>query len=291
VTGILSDKSFMASFSEAIPTFAGSSATPDEIESIAAARAGLPGDAWVASRSDEELLPFARSCDGSQLLAERLAESSAWRAQTLPGRDDESWEFDAFFQQNAGSFLDNPEQPKPFFEWVRASDGDGGASAPMQLDGASLLILRPGRHKVGAVDSETWLRLIAWHGERATTEWARQQRDGAASEAEANEASGRAAGRGAITLIVDRQGSGLRNQDPALLRALLPPLTRHFPYSLHRAYVAPVNVVFYAIWKVARLVLPKAVTDRFTLLRGADWKQRLREELGPEVSARLPDNL
>ena len=39
--------------------------------------------------------------------------------------------------------------------------------------------------------------------------------------------------------------------------------------------------------KIAKTVLPKAVTARFTILRGADWKERLTEELGPEVTARL----
>ena len=68
---------------------------------------------------------------------------------------------------------------RPFMEWVPARDTDDASSAPTQLDGASLLILRPGRHNVGAIDSDTWLKLIAWHGERATTTWARKQRSAA----------------------------------------------------------------------------------------------------------------
>ena len=105
---------------------------------------------------------------------------------------------------------------------------------------------------------------------------------------EAREAAERGdGGTAGVALIVDRRGSGLRNQDPALLRALLPALTKNFPYSLHTAYVAPINVVFYAIWAVARLVLPKAVTARFTLLTGDGYADRLRERLGPDVAARL----
>ena len=80
-------------------------------------------------------------------------------------------------------------------------------------------------------------RLIAWHGERATTSWARP-RGAAADSDEGCAAAGDGAaaeGRGAISLVVDRTGSGLRNQDPTLLRALLPPLTRNYPYSLHKA--------------------------------------------------------
>ena len=74
----------------------------------------------------------------------------------------------------------------------------------------------------------------------------------------------------------------------ALLRRLLPALTRHYPYSLHRAYVAPVNVVFWAIWSVAKALLPAKVTERFTLLSGDDWREKLAEEIGePEVAERL----
>ena len=83
----------------------------------------------------------------------------------------------------------------------------------------------------------------------------------------------------------------MRNQDPRLLRFLLPPLIRHYPASLHRAFVGPVNYVFYGIWAVATLLLPRRVAGRFMLLRGSDWKAQLRRELGPEVSARLPANL
>ena len=79
---------------------------------------------------------------------------------------------------------------------------------------------------------------------------------------------------------------GVRNQDPRLLRFLLPPLIRHYPASLHKAYVGPVNYVFYGIWAVATLILPRRVAGRFMLLRGSDWKAQLRAELGPEVSAR-----
>ena len=73
-----------------------------------------------------------------------------------------------------------------------------------------------------------------------------------------------------------------------LLAVLLPALTRHYPYSLHRAYVAPVNVVFWAIWSVAKALLPAKVTERFTLLSGDDWREKLAEEIGePEVAERL----
>merc|ERR1719409_1306025 len=101
-------------------------------------------------------------------------------------------------------------------EWL------GGESSPPGTteEGASLLILRPARYKLGAVAREDWLRLIAWHGARATSEWP--------SDADTDKP-----GHGAVAIIVDRTCSGVRNQDPRLLRFLLPPLIRHYPASLH----------------------------------------------------------
>ena len=274
VKKVLSDKSFISSVTSALPSFGGE-ATAEELAEIASARAALPDDTWLASRTDAELLPFAR-CNNADGLAARLAETSEWRSRIIPDASDDSWEFANFFEANKDKMFVNEELgERPFMEWVPARDTDDASSAPTQLDGASLLILRPGRHNVGAIDSDTWLKLIAWHGERATTTWAREA---------AERGDGGTAG---VALIVDRRGSGLRNQDPALLRALLPALTKNFPYSLHTAYVAPINVVFYAIWAVARLVLPKAVTARFTLLTGDGYADRLRERLGPDVAARL----
>ncbi len=47
----------------------------------------------------------------------------------------------------------------------------------------------------------------------------------------------------AATIIIDRVGSGLKNQDPALLRVLIPCFTQHYPGVIGRIVVAPVNNV------------------------------------------------
>ena len=65
----------------------------------------------------------------------------------------------------------------------------------------------------------------------------------------------------------------------------------HYPSALNCAYVGPVNGVFFAVWAVVKLLLPRRVTKRFVLLRGADWQAQLRDALGPEVAAALPENL
>ena len=51
------------------------------------------------------------------------------------------------------------------------------------------------------------------------------------------------------------------------------------------------NSVFFAVWAVVSLLLPRRVAARFALLRGSDWRRQLREKLGPEAAARLPPHL
>ena len=249
----------------------GRSATPLELERIQTARSRID-DAWVSQRSDRELLPFARACSTADQLATRLRDTAEWRREWA--RTNEDWSFDTFFSERRDAFYRDIELEGEMMEWL------GGESEPpcTTKEGASLLLLRPARYKLGTVEKEDWLRLIAWHGARATSEWP--------SDNDTDKP-----GHGAVAIIVDRTCSGVRNQDPRLLRFLLPPLIRHYPASLHKAYVGPVNYVFYGIWAVATLILPRRVAGRFMLLRGSDWKAQLRRELGPEVSARLPDNL
>ena len=250
-------------------SFGGTAATEAELDLIAAAAA--VDDAWVRSRTAAEILPFVRA-SGNETAQARLRAAAAWRAEWV--EEDADWSFETFFAERADVFW--PGDSGPLMEWLGA---DAPGAVPLaDDDGASLLVLRPGRHRVGAIDRETWLRLIAWHGERATSAWARA-------------GDGGGAGRGRVSIIVDRTDSGLRNQDPVLLRYLLPPLITNFPFALHRAYVAPVNVVFYSIWTVVRYLLPAPIRRRFRLLSGRDWRRQLAEEVGPRVAARLPPNL
>ena len=142
----------------------GRSATPLELERIQTARSRID-DAWVAQRSDRELLPFARACSTADQLATRLRDTAAWRREWA--RTEEDWSFDTFFTERRDAFYRDIELEGEMMEWL------GGESDPpcTSKEGASLLLLRPARYKLGTVAKEDWLRLIAWHGARATSEW------------------------------------------------------------------------------------------------------------------------
>ena len=67
---MLSDTPFISSIASSLPSVGGNVATPEELAALAAARAELADDAWVAASSDETLLRFARAdgggADGAQ---------------------------------------------------------------------------------------------------------------------------------------------------------------------------------------------------------------------------------
>ena len=265
----------------AIVETAGIAATPGELAAIAAARAALSDDGWVTTRTDSELLRFVRSAGkGGEPLAPRLRETSAFRADTVPPATDTQWEFGSFFSaQQANFYPATPDAEGDFMEWLRDDDG-----IPLfDEEGAALLIVRPYRHKAGAIEPETWLRLVTWHAERVAV-WSRAA---AASDALAVGP----AGRGSFSVLIDWRGAGLRNFDTNVLRKLLPTLARQYPHSLHKAYVAPINTLFLAVWRIVCLLLPKRATDRFTLISGSNWPEQLAAALGPRVASRLPPGM
>lgn len=65
-----------------------------------------------------------------------------------------------------------------------------------------------------------------------------------------------------VTLLVDRVGSGLRNQEPGLVGAVVSVLQEHYPEMLSVAHVAPVNWFLYLIWVVFRFVLDPNTAKR-----------------------------
>ena len=94
---------------------------------------------------------------------------------------------------------------------------------------------------------------------------------------------------GQVAVVIDRSRSGVRNQDPRLVADLLPCLLRHYPELLGRVYVAPINALFFGVWRVVRLFLREETVAKFALLRGKDWRARLQDALGPGVA--LPEHM
>jgi len=258
-------------------------ATPGELAAIAAARAALSDDEWVSTRTDSELLRYVRSAGiWGDPLASRLRATSAFRTDTVPAATDTQWEFGSFFPAHEESFYPATTGAEgDFMEWLEDEDG----IPLLDNEGAALLLVRPYRYKAGAIEPETWLRLVSWHGERVAV-WSRAA---AARAAESGSAPTVApVGCSSFSVLIDWRGAGLRNFDAQVLRKLLPSLARNYPDSLHKAYVVPVNTIFLTVWRVLCLLLPKQISDRFTLISGNDMSEQLAAALGPRVAARLP---
>ena len=83
---------------------------------------------------------------------------------------------------------------------------------------------------------------------------------------------------GQFSLVVDRSTSGRRNQDPKLALAVLPELMEHYPELLGNVYVAPVNALFFAVWRVIKIFLAAQTKRKFVLIpAGPRWREELRE--------------
>ena len=243
------------------------SASDAELATLGSLRSQLSSNFWLSTRPDSELLRFLRSSPPGQPLIDKLRRTAAWRAQVVPSPYDLRFTFSHFFLENEDRFF--PEQadlPGPFMEWL------GGEERPtLDEDGSAVLIVRPRRYKPGEIPLRTWLRLITWHAERLAT---------AAPPRSAAAAARPCQTRGAVTIMIDWRGAGVRNFDPMMLRQLLPVLAYHYPLTLQRAYVAPVNSVFQTVWQALRPLLPKGAADHFNLIGGDDW-QELGEHLAP----------
>jgi hypothetical protein len=72
-----------------------------------------------------------------------------------------------------------------------------------------------------------------------------------------------------------------------LLRELLPTLQKHYPQTISKIYIAPINTVFFLIWSVAQLLFDEDTRERVRLIKG-DIKAELLKDFQAEV---LPKNL
>ncbi|CAM9280692.1 unnamed protein product [Chrysoparadoxa australica] len=90
-----------------------------------------------------------------------------------------------------------------------------------------------------------------------------------------------------INLVLDRKGVAFKNQDPGLLRKVLPLVNKAYPEILNMCFVAPSNALFTCIWKVVSKLISTRTAGKFTLLRPAQIPELL-EKFDPAV---LPTHL
>ncbi len=100
--------------------------------------------------------------------------------------------------------------------------------------GRPVLLYRSALHKPGQIDPQRFTRYVIQQTERARLQY------GLGTEVQS-------------IVIVDRIGSGLKNQDPALLKVLLPVIVEHYPEVVGYVYVAPISLVFNVIWKLLQV--------------------------------------
>lgn len=139
---------------------------------------------------------------------------------------------------------------------------------PPDRSGSPVVVYRSALHTPGRVDPKAFTRFVCQVVERGTLEY----------------------GIGLTcqgSFIVDRVGSGAKNQDVALLKELLPTLQKHYPQTISKIYIAPINTVFFFIWSIAQLLFDEDTRSRVCLVKG-DIGRELLKDFQPEV---LPKNL
>ncbi|EKX44628.1 hypothetical protein GUITHDRAFT_163507 [Guillardia theta CCMP2712] len=123
------------------------------------------------------------------------------------------------------------------------------------LDGSGnpCLLYRSAAHVPLGRPTEEWLRFFVHQ-----CEWARRKHPSKQ-----------------VVILVDRVGSGLSNQDPTVLRELVPVIQNHYPQLIGRVFIAPVNKVLWIIWRIVSLILDEEIQQVIELVEGDDWQERL----------------
>ena len=273
------DTGVPASSSETELIFAGQPASTEEMALLdevavflAKARPDFKSN-WLKNLTRTDLLRYARAvaADGSvsadiDAVATRILKTAEWREQE---------DVDGLFANAADVYaLDR------FFEKQKdQSESDDALQEAYWLDGSDRLnrpvsLFVADRHRPGEISIEEWKKLVLYNGELAIKEM------------------GVAEGpHGQFTLIVDRSKSSIANQDPGLALELLPELMDHYPELLGSVIVAPVNSIFWSVWRLVRLFISERTAAKFVLLRerGGEWREELQQLVGPDVA--LPEHL
>lgn len=253
-------------------SFAGEPATDRELRLVQAVGDSLTGgDGWLSRLSPADKLRFVRACANEQPKAtndevaaaalSRLQSTAAWRREEdvdgILEREPDLW-LERFFDAHKPG-----EDKRVETVWLPGRDHRGRLTACFFAD----------RHVPGELETSLWRRFVVYNAEYAI------------------ETLGVAEGPGGqFSLVVDRSSSGRRNQDPKLALAVLPELMKHYPELLGNVYVAPVNAVFFAVWRVIKIFLAAQTKRKFVLIpAGPRWREELRERVGGDVE--LPSHL
>jgi len=134
---------------------------------------------------------------------------------------------------------------------------------PPDQRGRPVLLYRSALHKPGRIDPKTFTRFVTRETERAI----KMYKLGRETES---------------AVIVDRVGSGLKNQDIPLLQEILPVILNHYPYTVGAVYIAPVNAAFNIIWAVLGGLINKEAQARFHLLN-TDYMSAFKDFMNPKL--------
>ena len=198
--------------------YAGNSATPQQLADIASIRAKLA--ALAANGGATPWLQRLEDVDILRYLMWHKDESLAWEKlqATAKWREDEG--IDGVLAEKLDDIFEPGQEEMVYL--------------PPDKLGRPVLLYRSALHTPGRIDPQRYTRYVIQQTERARLQY------GLGTEVQS-------------IVVVDRIGSGLKNQDPALLRVLLPVIVEHYPEYVGSVYVAPISLVFNVIWKIIQV--------------------------------------
>jgi len=234
--------------------FDGLPATEDEIINIAQIRVSIAGE---PRESLESMSDWILALDNGDILRYLRAHGSvdvAWEAIKRSATWRKEERIDGILDEDLSGVM--PDGKEEFF------------FSGLDKRGRPILVYRSALHTPGVIDEQAYKRAVVQRVEEG------RKRFGMGKDV-------------AATVIIDRVGSGLKNQDPALLRVLIPCFTQHYPGIIGRLVIAPINNIFFVVWSIASILLDEGTRNSVELLKG-DYAKQL---LNTIEASNLPKNL
>jgi hypothetical protein len=200
--------------------YGGRVATPQQLSDIADIRAKI---AELATKGDGACTPWLQRLEDVDILRYLMWHkdaSVAWGKLQVTAQWREAEGIEGVLAENLDDVFEAGKEEMLYL--------------PPDKLGRPVLLYRSALHKPGKIDPQRFTRYVIQQTERARLQY------GLGTEVQS-------------IVIVDRIGSGLKNQDPALLKVLLPVIVDHYPEYVGFVYVAPISVVFNVIWKLIQV--------------------------------------